>query len=55
MPHQELSPMYDSIVNTLILVVDLAILWLIWQEAAKKEKQRMTRKFNKILQKAGLK
>lgn len=47
--------MYSDIINTLVLIVDFAILWLIWQEAARKEKQRMTRKFNRILHSIGLK
>lgn len=46
--------MYDQIVNTLILVVDLGILWVVWEDRTRKHKARNARKFNKILQSIGL-
>lgn len=47
--------MYDHVINTLILLVDIGILYVVWQSENRKAKARMTRRFNRILQSIGLK
>lgn len=46
--------MYDHVINTLVLLADLGILWVVWEDRTRKQKARNARKFNKILQSIGL-